>query len=139
MRSNKIRFARFGVAMRGNQPLAVVARTGGHRNFFAREFLLQPLVIGLEIVVLEIAPLAIVGVLRLDQFVGGFGKPGGLEIDAPQRIGFHGLDLAGSGIEQRQGHEIQIALVGLNISALAVSMELDHVASLKDIAGDKSA
>ena len=40
-----------------------------------------------------------------------------------------------AGSSKRQRHKIQIALVGLNISALGVSMELDYVASLKNIAG----
>ena len=92
-------------------------------------FSFQPSIVGLESRVLEIAAIAIVGVFGFDQFVGRFRKPRRSEIDALQRIGFHGLELAGGGIEQRERREIQIAFVGLNISALRVFMELDHVAT----------
>ena len=131
----QIRLARLDIAVRADQPLPLIRGAGNDRNLTAWKLGLQPSIIRFKRLVAEIPALAIVGIKRRHQFIGVFGEPRRSKVNVPQRIGFHGFQLARRGIQKRERRKIQRALVGLNVNTLRVPVKLHRIASLKDIAG----
>ncbi len=56
----QVRLAGLGVPMRGDQPLRLVPRAGGNRDFLAGKLFFQPFEVRSESRVLEVAAIAIV-------------------------------------------------------------------------------
>ena len=75
----EVDLAGLGVAGCGDQPELLVAVREATPTSLPGNFVLQPLVVGFEGLVLEVAPRLVVDVVRLRQFVGDFGE------DAPRR------------------------------------------------------
>ena len=90
-------------------------------NLLARDFLFQPFVVGLQLLVFEIAASAVVFVGGEDQFVGGFGEDSEAEVDSLERVGLDGLGLAALRIEEHQGGAVDIvAFIGLQVDAFTI-------------------
>ena len=127
--------ARVHVAAGADQKEALVQRGRPEFDLAAGQPRRQERVVGLERLVLPRDALPVVHVDRREQVVGAVGEQRAAEVHALHRVRLHHRLGARLHVEQRQAHQVRVALVGLEVDAGAVLVELHRAARLEDAAG----
>ena len=123
------------IAPRAHEEEAFVERRGAELDLPPRQLRLQERVVRLERLLPPVDALPVVHVDRRDQAVGAVGEMRRAQVDPLQGIRFHHGLGPGPDVEQRQTDEVAVALVGLQVDAGAVLVELHRAARLEDAAG----
>src|SRR5580658_213694 len=119
------------VAVRAYYPQILVPGRGAEGDLQAGQLRLQPAIVLLERLVLEVAPYGVVLVVGKQNAVVDLRHPGVDDVHMPQRIALHLDRGAAHGIQEIQFAEVQRLLVGDQVDLLVGRVETEDAAALE--------